>query len=121
MVDYDAGAVETFSDGLLASPLLKPDKGLDSTSSGGYEATSATNESKCPEEQKNATSESKNEQSNEEAILLRSVFVKNVDYSSSKDEIKQHFQECGEIVRVTILKDKFTKKPTGHCYIEFAK
>ena len=48
MVDYDAGITESFSDGLLTSPLInKQDKGLDSASSGGvHEATSATNESK---------------------------------------------------------------------------
>ena len=50
MVDYD-GVVESYSDGLLASPLLKQDKGLDSASSGGgQEATSATNETKSTEE-----------------------------------------------------------------------
>ena len=53
--------------------------------------------------------------------MARSVFAKNVEYTATQDEIKQHFKECGQILRVTILKDKFTKRPTGHCYIEFAK
>ena len=83
MVDYDAGITESFSDGLLTSPLInKQDKGLDSASSGGvHEATSATNESK--EEQRKEI-----ELATEEQILLRSVFVKNVDYSASQDEVK---------------------------------
>ena len=76
MVDYDAGVAESFSDGLLESPLLKPDKGLDSASSGGHEATSATNESK-DELKLNSETPSEND------ILARSVFVKNVDYSST--------------------------------------
>ena len=76
MVDYDAGVAESFSDGLLESPLLlKQDKGLDSASSGGHEATSATNESKDLNTSTEVPSESD--------ILARSVFVKNVDYSST--------------------------------------
>ena len=81
MVDYDAGVTESFSEGLLASPLLKQDKGLDSASSGGHEATSATNET---DSRQNNTAEA----DTEEKVLLRSVFVKNVDYSATVDEIK---------------------------------
>jgi len=40
--------------------------------------------------------------------------VKNVDYSAEEEEIKEHFKECGEILRVTILKDKFTQAPKGY-------
>jgi polyadenylate-binding protein 2 len=63
--------------------------------------------------------ESKDSLSTEDQTLLRSVFVKNVEFSASVDEIKQHFQECGEILRVTIGFNKVTHKPLGYCYIEF--
>lgn len=43
----------------------------------------------------------------------RSVFVKNVDYSADAQELKDHFQECGEIKRVTIPVDKFTGQAKG--------
>lgn len=43
----------------------------------------------------------------------RSIFVGNVDYSVSPEEIQAHFQECGSINRVTILLDKFTGQPKG--------
>lgn len=43
----------------------------------------------------------------------RSVFVKNVDYSSTKEEIIDHFKSCGKINRVTIINDKFTRNPKG--------
>ena len=56
----------------------------------------------------------------EELTLLRSVFVKNVEFSATVDEVKQHFKECGEILRVTIGVNKATRKPLGYCYIEFA-
>ena len=48
-----------------------------------------------------------------EDIDARSVFVGNVDYSASPEEIQNHFQSCGSINRVTILLDKFTGHPKG--------
>ncbi|THH11552.1 hypothetical protein EW145_g588 [Phellinidium pouzarii] len=50
----------------------------------------------------------------------RSVYVGNVDYSASPEEIQAHFQSCGTINRVTILCDKFTGHPKGYAYVEFA-
>jgi len=38
----------------------------------------------------------------------RSVFVKNVDYSAEPADLVDHFKECGEVKRVTILYDKAT-------------
>ena len=43
----------------------------------------------------------------------RSVFVKNVDFSADDQQLIEHFKECGEIVRVTIRKDKHTNQPLG--------
>jgi RNA recognition motif-containing protein len=34
--------------------------------------------------------------------------VRNVDFKADAAELKDHFKECGEIKRVTILMDKFT-------------
>jgi polyadenylate-binding protein 2 len=58
------------------------------------------------------------QQSNEtrddkEDIDARSVFVGNVDYEATPEEIQAHFQACGSINRVTILLDKFTGHPKG--------
>ena len=50
---------------------------------------------------------------------LRSVYVKNVEYSADPETIKDHFQEWGEINRVTIIWDRVTGHPLGYCYIEF--
>lgn len=50
---------------------------------------------------------------NKEDIDARSVFVGNVDYGASPEEIQAHFQSCGSINRVTILLDKFTGHPKG--------
>jgi len=49
-----------------------------------------------------------------EDIDARSIFVGNVDYGASPEEIQAHFQSCGSINRVTILLDKFTGHPKGY-------
>ncbi|EPQ30843.1 uncharacterized protein PFL1_01741 [Pseudozyma flocculosa PF-1] len=55
-----------------------------------------------------------------EEVDSRSVYVGNVDYGATPEEIQQHFQSCGTINRVTILCDKFTGHPKGYAYVEFA-
>lgn len=50
---------------------------------------------------------------NKEDVDARSVFVGNVDYQASPEEIQAHFGSCGAINRVTILLDKFTGHPKG--------
>ncbi|KAL2016389.1 hypothetical protein VTK56DRAFT_3811 [Thermocarpiscus australiensis] len=56
-----------------------------------------------------------------EDVDSRSVFVGNVDYSTSPQELQAHFQSCGSINRVTILLDKFTGQPKGYAYVEFSE
>ncbi|KAF5749783.1 polyadenylate-binding protein 3-like isoform X1 [Tripterygium wilfordii] len=55
---------------------------------------------------------------NKEEVDSRSVFVGNVDYSCTPEEVQQHFQSCGTVNRVTILTDKFGQ-PKGFAYVEF--
>nr|CAG4638796.1 EOG090X0FQT [Cyclestheria hislopi] len=50
----------------------------------------------------------------------RSVFVGNVDYGATAEELEQHFHGCGSINRVTILCNKYDGHPKGFAYIEFA-
>lgn len=58
---------------------------------------------------------------NREDVDARSVFVGNVDYGASPEEIQAHFQSCGSINRVTILLDKFTGHPKGLVNIAFQR
>ena len=44
----------------------------------------------------------------------KSVYVGNVDYSATAQELENHFHGCGSIHRVTILCDKFTGQPKGY-------
>jgi polyadenylate-binding protein 2 len=48
-----------------------------------------------------------------EDVDSRSVFVGNVDYAATPEEIQNHFRSCGSINRVTILLDKYTGQPKG--------
>ncbi|GMY39070.1 polyadenylate-binding protein 2-like [Fagus crenata] len=57
-------------------------------------------------------------QANREEADSRSVFVGNVDYSCTPEEVQQHFQTCGTVNRVTIRTDKFGQ-PKGYAYVEF--
>ena len=49
----------------------------------------------------------------------RSIYVGNVDYSTTAKELAQHFQGCCVVNRVTILLNKFNGHPKGFAYIEF--
>ncbi|KAF2283991.1 hypothetical protein GH714_017835 [Hevea brasiliensis] len=57
-------------------------------------------------------------QANREEADSRSVFVGNVDYACTPEEVQQHFQSCGTVNRVTILTDKYGQ-PKGFAYVEF--
>ncbi|KAL7001892.1 Polyadenylate-binding protein 3 [Sarracenia purpurea var. burkii] len=57
-------------------------------------------------------------QANKEEVDSRSVFVGNVDYSCTPEEVQQHFQSCGTVNRVTIRTNKFGQ-PKGYAYVEF--
>jgi polyadenylate-binding protein 2 len=52
-------------------------------------------------------------------VDARSIYVGNVDYSATAQELEAHFHGCGSINRVTILCDKFTGHPKGFAYVEF--
>lgn len=51
----------------------------------------------------------------------RSIYVGNVDYGATAEELEQHFHGCGSINRVTILCNKFDGHPKGFAYIEFTE
>ncbi len=68
---------------------------------------------KLREMQASLDQQSENLREDKEDIDARSIFVGNVDYGASPEEIQAHFQSCGSINRVTILLDKFTGHPKG--------
>ncbi|CAG5083304.1 Oidioi.mRNA.OKI2018_I69.PAR.g10341.t1.cds [Oikopleura dioica] len=50
----------------------------------------------------------------------RTIFVSGLDVATTEPELKEHFQVCGTILRVTILRDRFTRVSKGCAYIQFA-
>ncbi|KAF3907245.1 hypothetical protein ABW20_dc0104767 [Dactylellina cionopaga] len=66
---------------------------------------------KLREMQANLDKENDNLKEDKEEVDARSIFVGNVDYGASPEEIQTHFQSCGSINRVTIL----------YAYVEFAE
>ncbi|BDD55084.1 cytoplasmic RNA-binding protein [Monascus purpureus] len=76
---------------------------------------------KLREMQATLDQQSENLREDKEEIDARSIFVGNVDYGASPEEIQAHFQSCGSINRVTILLDKYTGQPKGYAYVEFAE
>merc|ERR1711971_1110851 len=53
-------------------------------------------------------------------VDARSVYVGNVDYGATAEELERHFHGCGSINRVTILCNKYDGNPKGFAYVEFA-
>nr|XP_045586119.1 polyadenylate-binding protein 2-like [Procambarus clarkii] len=51
----------------------------------------------------------------------RSIYVGNVDYGATAEELAQHFQGCGFVNKVTILTNKYNGHPKGFAYMEFAE
>ncbi|KAF4520491.1 hypothetical protein B566_EDAN004742 [Ephemera danica] len=54
-------------------------------------------------------------------VDARSIYVGNVDYGATAEELEQHFHGCGSVNRVTILCNKYDGHPKGFAYIEFAE
>ncbi|RMZ81588.1 hypothetical protein DV737_g2513, partial [Chaetothyriales sp. CBS 132003] len=68
-----------------------------------------------------ASGEGHHSREDREDVDARSIFVGNVDYGATPEEIQTHFATGpGTINRVTILLDRFTGHPKGYAYVEFS-
>jgi RNA recognition motif-containing protein len=47
-----------------------------------------------------------------------SIYVGQVDYSTTPEELLSHFESCGVVERVTIVCDKITGRPKGKKQID---
>eukprot|EP00607_Mallomonas_marina_P002394 CAMPEP_0182428124 /NCGR_PEP_ID=MMETSP1167-20130531/21045_1 /TAXON_ID=2988 /ORGANISM="Mallomonas Sp, Strain CCMP3275" /LENGTH=164 /DNA_ID=CAMNT_0024610815 /DNA_START=85 /DNA_END=576 /DNA_ORIENTATION=+ len=55
-----------------------------------------------------------------DSIDENSIYVGQVEYQATPEELRAHFAPCGTINRVTILCDQKTGHPKGFAYVEFA-
>ena len=53
-------------------------------------------------------------------VTMHIIFISQVDYSATAEELEQHFHGCGSVNRVTILCDKFTGHPKGFVLFFYA-
>ena len=81
---------------------------------------------KQADQQNNQSNDQTMEEQMDEELLdttetdKRSVYVGQVDYGATPQELQEHFRSCGTINRITILVDKYTGYPKGFAYVEFA-
>ncbi|XP_016393583.1 polyadenylate-binding protein 2-B-like [Sinocyclocheilus rhinocerous] len=51
----------------------------------------------------------------------RSIYVGNVDYRATANELEMYFNDCGHVNRVAIPYNRLTGHPKGFAYIEFSE
>ncbi|CAL1536921.1 unnamed protein product [Lymnaea stagnalis] len=49
----------------------------------------------------------------------RSVFVGNLPFTITEEVIRAHFEDCGDITNVRIVRDRMTSLGKGICYVQF--
>jgi len=50
----------------------------------------------------------------------KAIFVGNLGFATSEDEVRDHFSQCGKITDVRIVRDSQTGIGKGFCYVNFA-
>jgi len=48
------------------------------------------------------------------------VFVGNLPFSATEDQLRQLFSQHGEVTAVEIIKDRFTERSRGFAFVEMA-
>ena len=51
---------------------------------------------------------------------MKNIYVGNLDFKVSEDELRQAFSAYGQVEKVTILKDRDTGQPRGFGFVEMA-
>ena len=49
---------------------------------------------------------------------MKSIYVGNVPYSATKEQLSELFGEFGKVHSVKIILDKESKRPKGFCFVE---
>ncbi|KAH9487683.1 RNA-binding protein 34 [Bulinus truncatus] len=49
----------------------------------------------------------------------RSVFVGNLPFNVTEEAIRSHFEDCGDIINVRLIRDRLTSLGKGICYVQF--
>lgn len=49
---------------------------------------------------------------------MKKLFVGNLSWNTSEDDLREHFETCGRVVSVKIITDKTTNKSKGFGFVE---
>jgi len=109
-----------------ADRLNAQQSGKDKTPKGGGSASQPAGDAKAKQDGAEAKDDEPSEetktdaevQKQREELDARSVYVGNVDYSTTPEELHTVFQSCGTVNRVTVLTDR-NGAPKGYAYVEF--
>ena|SRR3989338_1159554 len=52
--------------------------------------------------------------------MAKKLYVGNLSYDTTEDSLKEAFSQAGEVASVFIPKDKFSNRPKGFGFVEFA-
>lgn len=53
--------------------------------------------------------------------MAKKMYVGNINFETSEDQLKQAFGEYGEVVSVNVVADKISGKSRGFAFVEMAK
>ncbi|KRT78902.1 RNA binding protein, partial [Oryctes borbonicus] len=65
--------------------------------------------------------EANNSDSKPEPEHFRKLFIGGLDYRTTDDSLKKHFEQWGEIVDVVVMKDPKTKRSRGFGFITYSR
>ena len=52
-------------------------------------------------------------------MKMKKVYVGNLPYRITQEEVEDHFSDCGSIVEVILVKDRATGRSKGFGFVEF--
>lgn len=53
--------------------------------------------------------------------MSKKLYVGNLDYTVTSDDLRAYFQEAGSIVDAVVISDKYTNRSKGFGFVEFEK
>ncbi len=59
-------------------------------------------------------------QQGKEHVIANKIFVGNLNFETTRDELVSLFSEAGDIIEVLIPNDRATGRPRGFAFVEFA-
>src|SRR5689334_20137786 len=56
----------------------------------------------------------------EEGFMPKNIYVGNLDYNVTEDELRDAFNAYGQVDNVTVMRDRDTGQPRGFAFVEMA-